>query len=75
MFARMAEAAGLPRKQMYTLSEASEATGIPYGTLYRSAVDGSLETFLAPGSRRGRKVRPEWMDEWLESGLSGGGDR
>ena len=64
----MAEAAGLPRKGAYRLSEVSRASGVSMTTLRREAVAGSLKTFLPPGYERGKLVRPQCFDEWWMRG-------
>ena len=64
-FAAMAEEAGLRRKVMYTLPEVSEVTGIPYSTLLEESKAGRLESFLPKGRKRGIRVEPEWVDEWM----------
>ncbi len=70
MLAEMAAQAGLKEKAAYTLREVSAASCIPYGTLASDARSGALKTFLPPGRKRGRLVRPEWFDEYWERGTS-----
>lgn len=62
-FADVALAQGLPVKMYYSISEASQVTGVSRDALYRAARAGELRT-----SGRGRKTvaKPEWIDEWTE---------
>lgn len=69
MFEQMVERAGLKKKAAYSIREASEASGIPYGTLLADARLGTLKTFLPPGRKRGRLVTPEWFDAYWASGI------
>lgn len=66
----MADAAGIPRKRMYSLTEIARATGIPRSTLQESVRDGDLKAFMPPGRRRGMLVAPEWFDDWMERGTA-----
>lgn len=67
-FREMARAAGLREKGMYPLREVSIATGVAVSTLNEEVSAGRLETFLPRGRMRGRLVRPECVDEWIEDG-------
>lgn len=71
-FAAMAEAAGMPRKGMYTLREVSDVTGVPYATLLVESKAGRLESFLPKGRKRGIRVVPEWVDMWIAEGSGDG---
>lgn len=71
MFAELAEQAGLKSKLAYSIREVAEVSGIPYGTLLEDARKGKLTTFLPPGRKRGRLVRPEWFDAYWERGIHG----
>ena len=64
----MADAAGIPSKRMYSLTEIAYATGIPRSTLAESVRDGDLKAFMPPGRKRGMLVAPEWFDDWMERG-------
>lgn len=66
----MADAAGIPSKRMYSLTEIARATGIPRSTLAESVRDGDLKAFMPPGRRRGMLVAPEWFDDWMERGTA-----
>lgn len=66
----MADAAGIPSKRMYSLTEIARATGIPRSTLQESVRDGDLKAFMPPGRRRGMLVAPEWFDDWMERGTA-----
>lgn len=68
-FLDMAIAAGLPRKSMYSIREVSFVTGVAKNTLSEEASAGRITTFLPPGRVRGRLLRPEWVDQWLMSGI------
>ena len=66
----MAEAAGLPKKPFYTLTETAKATGIPYSSILRAAKDGRLTTFLPSGRKRGWLTSSEWFAEWVAEGTA-----
>ena len=66
----MADAAGIPSKRMYSLTEIARATGIPRSTLQESVRDGDLKAFMPPGRKRGMLVAPEWFDDWMERGTA-----
>lgn len=66
----MADAAGIPAKRMYTLTEIARATGVPRTTLQESVRDGELKAFMPPGRKRGMLVAPEWFDDWMERGTA-----
>lgn len=68
----MAEAAGMPRKGMYTLREVSDVTGVPYSTLLNESKSGHLESFMPSGRKRGIRVVPEWVDRWIAEGSGDG---
>lgn len=57
---------GLPVKQFYTLSECAKVSGWPYRTLLAECHAGRLRCKQAGEAERGRRVRPEWMEEWEE---------
>ena len=64
MFREWAAEAGLPAKAMYTVREVSLATGVPASTLYDEVRAGRLRSLRPNG--RGKLLRPEWVDEWIE---------
>lgn len=67
-FAEMAAAAGLPEKVGYTTREVAQATGVGYSTVCRCAADGTLESYLPNGLKRGRLMTPAMVGAWLEGG-------
>ena len=68
VFAGMAEAAGLPAKLGYTAREVAAATGVSYSAVCQCAADGTLESYLPRGMKRGRLMTPAMVDAWLEGG-------
>ena len=68
VFAGMAEAAGLPAKLGYTAREVATATGMSYSTVCQCASNGTLESYLPRGMKRGRLSTPAMVDEWLQGG-------
>ncbi|NGM17750.1 DNA-binding protein [Eggerthellaceae bacterium zg-893] len=64
------EGAGLPRKAAYTLNELSEATGAQYEVLSSEVRKGRLPAFLPRGRKRGRLVRPAWLEKWYRDGMT-----
>ena len=68
VFAWMAEAAGLPAKLGYTAREVATATGMSYSTVCQCASNGTLESYLPRGMKRGRLMTPAMVDAWLEGG-------
>lgn len=68
VFAGMAKAAGLPAKLGYRPREVAEATGVSYSAVCRCAADGSLQSYLPRGMKRGRLMTPAMVDAWLEGG-------
>lgn len=68
-FKEVADAAGLPSKVFYTLTEVSEILGIPRSTIDLEARKHRLTSFLPEGRKQGRLIKPEWVDEWIEAGI------
>lgn len=68
VFAGMAEAAGLPAKLGYTAREVATATGMSYSTVCQCASNGTLESYLPRGMKRGRLMTPAMIDDWLRGG-------
>lgn len=68
VFAGMAEAAGLPAKLGYTAREVATATGMSYSTVCQCASNGTLESYLPRGMKRGRLMTPAMVDDWLRGG-------
>ncbi len=52
-------------ERYYTVAEVSAQTGIPKRTLYDAIKAGRLRAVTPNGSRRGMRVRAEWVEEWL----------
>lgn len=72
-FQQMADELKLPRKLLYTLDEVSRVTGVCLTVLHGECRAGRLKCHLPAGRSRGRLVRPEWVDEWIEEGTHGDG--
>lgn len=53
-------------ERYYTISEVSEATGIPKRTLYDAVASGLLKVVTPNGSTRGMRTTEQWVTEWLE---------
>ncbi|MEG2934520.1 MAG: hypothetical protein RR842_13175 [Gordonibacter sp.] len=70
IFAEMAAIAGLKPKGAYQLREIEQASGIAYTTISEDAAAGKIKTFLPPGRKRGRMIKPEWFDEWFGRGIN-----
>lgn len=65
-FADMAEAAGMGRVMLYTLQQVEKVTGVPMTTLREECLSGRLR-YKRTGEDGGRyRVRPEWVDTWVE---------
>ena len=64
----MADELGMPHKLLYSLREVARATGVDYFVLREECIAGRLKSHLPEGRTRGRMVRPEWVDEWIEEG-------
>lgn len=65
MFKDWAGEAGLPAKAMYSVREVASVVGIPASTIYDEVAGLKLKAF-----RTGRviRIRPEWVDDWIEKG-------
>lgn len=53
-------------ERYYTISEVSEATGIPKRTCYDAVASGLLKVVTPNGSQRGMRTTEAWVDEWLQ---------
>lgn len=53
-------------ERYYTISEVSEATGIPKRTCYEAVQGGLLRTVTPNGATRGMRTTEAWVTEWLE---------
>ena len=73
--AEAAVSAGLPEQMTYSADETAEYTGIPYETLLEEIKGGALRAFVRLGRTKGYRIRPEWVDEWLEEGSHNGATR
>lgn len=66
--ALMAEGQGVAmEKTSYTIAELSELLGKGYSKtkLNRACASGALKSFIPNGRETGRRVKPEWVNEWL----------
>lgn len=61
----MAEACGLPPMMTYSLAETARYTGVRYRSLLDEVNAGHLRSLRPNGAKRGWRVRPEWVDEWM----------
>lgn len=62
----LAQARGIPAKWSYTVREAAEILGVSRNQVYEEIDSGRLRFFLKEGKVRGRRVRPEDLDDWIE---------
>ena len=58
--------AGLPPQMAYTVAETARYTGLAKSTLYDEINAGRLASVLPRGSEKGRVIRVEEMDRWME---------
>lgn len=70
---RMMAEVGMPVKNAYRIGEVSRASGVPLTTLNEDAKAGTIKTFLPPGRKRGRLVKPEWFEDWWKEGMENAG--
>lgn len=49
-----------------TVAQAAEYVGVSDKTVYRAIEDGRLKA-AALGRRGALRIRPEWIDEWIEA--------
>lgn len=66
---RMMLESGMPVKNAYKISEVAEASKVSKTTLSEDAKAGRIKTFLPPGRKRGRLVKPEWFEDWWKEGM------
>ena len=59
--------AGTPPR-LYTVVEVSELTGVPTSTLYDEMEAGRLRYMLPRGRSRGKRIKGEWLEDWIEEG-------
>lgn len=65
-FDEIARERGIKPKALYPVNEIAQISGIPYSTLIVELSSGRLKSTLPAGRKRGRLVRPEWVDDWIE---------
>lgn len=70
---RMMLESGMPVKNAYRISEVAEASKVSNTTLSEDAKAGRIKTFLPPGRKRGRLVKPEWFEDWWKEGMENAG--
>lgn len=58
--------AGLPPQMAYTVAQTARYTGLTKSTLYDEINAGRLASVLPRGSEKGRVIRVEEMDRWME---------
>ena len=58
--------AGLPPQMAYTVAQTEKYTGIDRSTLYDEMNAGRLAYVLPRGKDKGRVIRVEEMDRWME---------
>lgn len=61
-----AEACGLPARLAYTPEETALYTGVSYHSVLDEIRAGRLRAYVPRGHRRGYRIKPEWVDEWME---------
>ena len=66
----MAVEADLPPQMAYTVSQTVRYTGLSRSTLYDEINAGRLASVLPRGSERGRVIRVEEMDRWMEENVA-----
>lgn len=54
--------------RLYTVVEVSKLYGVPISTLYDEMDAGRLKYMLPLGRSRGRRLRLEWVEEWIDGG-------
>ena len=63
----MAEACGLPPRLSYTVAETAMYSGLSEWELRRAIAEGELPCVLRRGGMRGRRIRPEDLDAWMDA--------
>ena len=58
--------AGLPPQMAYTVADTARYTGISKSAIYDEINSGRLASVLPRGSEKGRVIRVEEMDRWME---------
>lgn len=71
-FRQIADRLEMKPKLMYSIREVALVSGVPYDTLLDECKAGRLKSYLPPGHKQRRVIRPEWVDEWIERGTHGG---
>lgn len=67
-FAEMAEELGIRRRLMYPVSIVARVVGVPASTIWDEMAAGRMRYVLPEGRSKGKMVRPEWVDQWIEEG-------
>ena len=62
--------AGLPPQMAYTVAQTARYTGISKSAIYDEINSGRLESVLPRGNEKGRVIRVEEMDRWMEENTS-----
>lgn len=63
----MAEIVGLPPKLTYTIAETAKYTGFTPTVLSDAIRSGELRGRIPRGNVRGRRIKPEDVDAWMET--------
>lgn len=58
--------AGLPPQMAYTVAQTARYTGLSKSAIYDEINSGRLASVLPRGSEKGRVIRVEEMDRWME---------
>lgn len=61
-----AEKEGVRPTLMYTVQQTADYTGVPYETLLAEIRAGRLRAARKREAKKGYRVRPEDVDEWIE---------
>ena len=67
-FTDLAASKGAGVKLFYSVSEVSNTLGISESTLRREIAEGRLKYHLPTGRLSGKRIRPEWVEEWIQAG-------
>ena len=59
-------------KKWLTVAEGAAYSGVSRDTIYTACERGELR-HVRVGGRRAIRLRPEWVDEWLERNVRGAG--
>lgn len=67
-FADMAAQLGLRPRLLYSIRNVADVLGVDVSTINDEITAGRMKYHLPPGRIKGKLIRPEWVDEWLEDG-------